>query len=159
MLALPVDIDNNMTDSFSQFTVSTADVAILPLVKRFFHSQGMRSQAAKTDDVIIVRNTETKNNSIIGALRLCPLKDSWLLRSMSIESSYQRQGIGLYLLNQIKDNLKDKQCYCFPYRHLEYFYTKAGFKIINVESANEEIKILYRQYSKSGKDILIMQFV
>lgn len=134
-------------------------MTILPLVKRFFHAQGMRSQAAKVDEVIIARNQQPASNTIIGALRLCPLSDSWLLRSMSIESSFQRKGIGLYMLEEIKTNLSEKKCYCFPYIHLEEFYRKAGFKVIDERDASDEIKQLYRQYTDSGKDILIMQFV
>ena len=148
-----------MTDSLPQITVSTADVTILPLVKRFFHTQGMRSQAAKVDEIIITRNKQSPNNTIIGALRLCPVQNSWLLRSMSIEHSFQRKGIGLYMLKQIKDNLSKKECYCFPYKHLEEFYRKAGFQVIDESEANDEIRQFYRQYIESGKDILIMQFV
>lgn len=148
-----------MTDSFPQITVSTADVTILPLVKRFFHAQGMRAQAAKVDEVIIARNDHASSNSIIAALRLCPIKGSWLLRSMCVDQGHQRQGIGLYMLEQIKANLSEKKCYCFPHRHLESFYRTAGFQIVDVNDVNNEIKLLYLQYIESGKDILIMQFV
>lgn len=146
-----------MTDSFSQITVSTADVTILPLVKRFFHAQGMRAQAAKVDEIIIARNNHLPNNAIIAALRLCPVKGSWLLRSMCVDQNHQRQGIGLYMLEQIKHNLSEKKCYCFPHRHLESFYQTAGFLVVNENDANVEIRQLYQQYIESGKDILIMQ--
>lgn len=148
-----------MTDSLTNITVTTADVAILPLVKRFFHSQGMRSQAAKADEVVIARDKQSANHAIIGALRLCPINDHWLLRSMSVQQAYQRKGIGLYMLEQIKASLRDKQCYCFPYPHLESFYRQAGFQIIDATEASDEIQQLYRQYLDSGKDILIMQYV
>lgn len=147
-----------MTGSFPQITVSTADVTILPLVRRFFHAQGMRAQAAKVDEIIIARNNHLPNNAIIAALRLCPVKGSWLLRSMCVDQNHQRQGTGLYMLEQIKHNLSEKKCYCFPYRHLESFYQTAGFQVVNENDTNDEIKLLYQQYIESGKDILIMQF-
>lgn len=146
-----------MTDSLSQFTVSIADTAILPLVKRFFQSQGMRSQAAKSDDVVIIRDAAA-NNIIIGALRLCPVNGSWLLRSMSIDKDYQRQGLGLYMLEQIKTTLKDKQCYCFPYCHLESFYQAAGFIKTQASDADSGIEQLYKQYTEKGKQLLIMRY-
>lgn len=147
-----------MTDSLTQITISSADAAILPLVKRFFHAQGMRSQAARADDVIIARDKQTANRNIVAALRLCPLQDSWLLRSMSVQKEYQRRGIGLTMLQQINDQLSEKACYCFPYPHLESFYARAGFKLIEPEQATEEIKQLFMQYKNNGKDIIIMQF-
>ncbi|MDH5426126.1 MAG: hypothetical protein OEY29_14150 [Gammaproteobacteria bacterium] len=148
-----------MTDSLTHITVTTADALILPLVKRFFHSQGMRSQAAKADQVVIARDTSAANSPIIAALRLCPLDNSWLLRSMSVAEKYRRQRIGLYMLDQIRENLKAKKCYCFPYAHLESFYSQGEFKIIDAQDASDEIQQLYRQYLDSGKGILIMQIV
>jgi len=148
-----------MPDSFNQITVSIADPSILPLIKRFFHSQGMRAQAAKSDDIVIARDNTNNVNQIIGALRLCPVEGSWLLRSMCIDETFQRQGVGLNMLNKIQANLSSKSCYCFPYTYLENFYEKAGFQIINTADAAPEIQTLYEQYLKSGKKISIMQFL
>ena len=119
----------------------------------------MRAQAAKSDDIVIARDNTNNVNQIIGALRLCPVEGSWLLRSMCIDETFQRQGIGLNMLNKIQANLSSKSCYCFPYTYLENFYEKAGFQIINTADAAPEIQTLYEQYLKSGKKISIMQFL
>ena len=144
-----------MPDSFDNITVSIAEPSILPLIKRFFHSQGMRAQAAKSDDIVITR---ANGNIIIGALRLCPVGDSWLLRSMCIDEKFQRQGIGLNMLINIRDNLSLKNCYCFPYTYLENFYEQAGFQIIDAADAAPEIQKQYEQYQTNGKKISLMQF-
>ena len=118
----------------------------------------MRAQAAKSDDIIITRTITDNGSAIIGALRLCPVKGSWLLRSMCIDEQFQGKGIGLHMLEQIQNNLSSKDCYCFPYTYLENFYKKAGFQIIDASDATPEIQALYEQYLKNGKNISIMQF-
>jgi len=117
----------------------------------------MRAQAAKNDEVIIARDSQTKAQKIIAALRLCPYEDSWLLRSMSVDPDYQRRGIGLKMLTENKKILKDKNCYCFPYRHLQDFYQQAGFELIHGDNASPVIQQLFQQYTDSGKDIILMQ--
>ena len=119
----------------------------------------MRAQAAKNDDVIIARDSQTKEQKIIAALRLCPYEDSWLLRSMSVDQEYQRRGIGLKMLLENQLTLKDKACYCFPYRHLQDFYQQAGFQLIHTDKASPVIQQLFQQYIDSGKDIILMQMV
>ena len=118
----------------------------------------MRAQAAKSDDIVIARSDNDANKKIIGALRLCPVENSWLLRSMCIDESYQRQGIGLYMLNKIREQLSSKQCYCFPYQHLETFYASAGFQLIDASTATPEIQALFSQYCEQGKSISLTQF-
>jgi len=119
----------------------------------------MRAQAAKIDVIIIARAPQANNSAIIGALRLCPVKGGWLLRSMSIRQDYQRQGIGSLMLGQIKAQLAEKTCYCFAYRHLQSFYQKAGFKPGDETAVSEEISQRYRQYRQKGKDIVLMQSI
>jgi len=117
----------------------------------------MRAQAAKNDTVIIARDSQTTAQKIIAALRLCPYEDSWLLRSMSVDQAYQARGIGLKILLESQQTLKDKGCYCFPYRHLQGFYQKAGFKLIHTDNASPAIQQLFQQYLDSGKNIILMQ--
>jgi len=119
----------------------------------------MRAQAAKNDEVIIARDSQTTAQKIIAALRLCPYEDSWLLRSMSVDQEYQRRGIGLKMLLENQQSLKEKDCYCFPYRHLQGFYQKAGFKLIHNDDASPVIQQLFQQYLDSGKDIILMRII
>ena len=116
----------------------------------------MRAQAAKSDDIVITR--ANNENQIIGALRLCPVGGSWLLRSMCIDEKFQGQGIGRNMLDNIRDTLLSKSCYCFPYTYLENFYEQAGFQVIDAADATAEIQTLFEQYRRNGKKISIMQF-
>lgn len=151
-----------MHDSLlDQISVTKADTLILPLVKRFFRDQGMRAQAAKADEIFIASlatGTTATSQTIIGALRLCPLGEHWLLRSMSIAQPYQRRGIGLFMLQQIQPVLAAKHCYCFPYSHLQSFYLQAGFQLADSSRCPPEIKRLFEQYLDAGKAICLMQF-
>jgi len=153
----PDDNDNNMLYSLNNLSVEVADPAILPLIKRFFQHNGMRAQAAKSDRIFIARLLSDNNRPVIAALRLCKIGEDWLLRSMCVEKSYQRQGIGLHMLQQINKELKEKNCVCFPYSHLQSFYQQAGFQLIDSTQVSADIQQRFRQYNDSGRDIIIMQ--
>lgn len=155
----PADNDNNMPDPLNNISVEAAEKNILPLIKRFFQHNGMRAQAAKADRVFIARDNSNNRQTIIAALRLCPVSDSWLLRSMCVETSFQRQGIGLHMLKQLKHELAEKQCYCFPYSHLQVFYQQAGFSLISPEQANADIVQKFNLYNEQNRDIQLMQFI
>lgn len=142
-----------MRVSLNNITIKKADIHELQQVKRFYREHKMRPQAAKRDDVYIA----TLNNKVIGALRLCLYDDAWLLRSMCVQTRLRGQGIGKYMLDCIRDILSEKQCYSFPYQHLEHFYQQAGFKIISAEEAPESIAEKYNDYLMNGRKILLMQ--
>jgi len=146
-----------MTDSFNKILVEVADPAILPLIRRFFQQNGMRAQAAKSDRIFIARLLSDKSKTVIAALRLCKIGEDWLLRSMCVEKSFQRQGIGLYILKQIKTELEEKNSICFPYSHLQSFYQQAGFQPVDFTQMSTDIQQRFRQYKDSGRDIIIMQ--
>ena len=148
-----------MPDSLDKISVSLAEVTILPLVKRFFQANRMRAQAAKSDLVFIARLTDQQNNPIIGALRLCPVDSSWLLRSMVVDKNYQRQGIGHKILLEIKQELAEKKCFCYAYRHLQGFYQHAGFRCTELSEVPESIAQRFLQYQASHNEIILMQFI
>ena len=123
-------------------------------VKRFFRRQGMRPQAAKLDQVYMA----LLNNQLVAALRLCPFDDAWVLRSMCVESSLRGEGIGGEMLSLLASVFEATQCYCFAYDHLEGFYRRAGFRLVDVEDAPLLVAEKFRQYCTSGKKICLMQY-
>jgi len=145
---------NNMLAPFNNIIITTAQPAILPQVKRFFREQGFRPQAPRGDEIHIA----LLDDRLIGALRLCPHDQAWLLRSMCIQQDFRQQGIGSFMLQQLQPQLARQPCYCFPYEHLQRFYQRAGFQQVSPEQAAIGIADKYRQYLDSGKKILLMQY-
>jgi len=118
----------------------------------------MRAQAAKADRVFIARADTNKPKSIIAALRLCPLGNSWLLRSMCVDQPFQRHGVGRQMLKLLKAELATTNCYCFAWSHLQDFYQQAGFSLIDIDQASDEIANRFKQYADNNRDIQLMQF-
>ena len=113
----------------------------------------MRAQAPKGETIFIA----SLDSRIIAALRLSPVGHNYLLRSMCVSSELRNQGIGSFLLQQIQPDLADINCYCFPYSHLESFYSSAGFSLINIETAPEAIRDKFQRYVNNGKKICLMK--
>ena len=113
----------------------------------------MRGQAPKGEDIYIA----SLSSGIVAALRLSPVGNNFLLRSMCVATDLRKLGIGSYLLDQIQSELADINCYCFPYSHLQNFYTSAGFALIETESAPEAIRDKFQRYINNGKDICLMK--
>jgi predicted GNAT family N-acyltransferase len=143
-----------MLESLDNITIKKAEGFMLTQVKRFYREHKMKAQAPKTDDIYIA----LLNNKLIGALRLCPYENSWLLRSMCIKTDMRGKGIGRFMLNQLTTIFHEKQCYCFPFNHLENFYKTVGFEKIPTGDAAEIIEKKYTGYLANGKKILLMQF-
>jgi len=113
----------------------------------------MRAQAPKGERIYIV----TLDSRIIAALRLSPIGNSHLLRSMCVAADLRHQGIGSYLLQQIQPELANLNCYCFPFTHLQNFYGSADFIALKVESAPEAIQDKFLRYINNGKNICLMK--
>ena len=143
-----------MLESLEDITIKKAEGFMLTQVKRFYREHKMKPQAPKSDDIYIA----LLGNKLIGALRLCPYESTWLLRSMCIKTDLRGKGIGHYMLSKLVEILAEKQCYCFPYSHLENFYHKIGFEKITSNDTAEVIEKKYNGYIANGKKILLMQF-
>ena len=113
----------------------------------------MRAQAPKGDIVYIA----TLNNIIVAALRLHPVNNLHLLRSMCVSAEKRHMGIGSALLAYLQPQLNDLQCYSFPYTHLSNFYSAANFVSYDVDSVPEAISNKFNRYLKNGKKICLMK--
>ncbi len=133
--------------------VTLANHYNLPLVKQFYKKNGMRAQAPKGEKIF----TTTLNNKLVAALRLSPVNQYHLLRSMCVSEKLRHMGIGSALLQAIQPELNQLNCYCFPYSHLQAFYTTADFVICDALSAPPEITDKFYRYLNNGKDICLMK--
>ncbi len=133
--------------------VTLADHYNLPLVKQFYKKHGMRAQAPKGEKIF----TATLDNKLVAALRLSPVNQYHLLRSMCVSEELRHMGIGSALLQAIQPALSQLDCYCFPYTHLQAFYAAAGFITCEATSAPPEITDKFYRYLNNGKNICLMK--
>jgi len=130
-----------------------AEPFTLPLVKQFYKQNGMRAQAPKGDLIYIAR----LNNQIVAALRLHPVGDSYLLRSMCVDTQQRKQGIGSALLSYCQSAFSEINCYSFPFEYLQGFYHRANFKPCKAENAPTDITLKFTRYLENGKKICLMK--
>ncbi len=97
-------------------------------VNTFYVSQ-RRGREAKLDDVLLL--VENDAHEVVGAVRLCLEESHLVLRGMLIERNYRQQGLGTQMLHRLEKHMRDQDCYCLPWTHLETFYGKVGFKTVD----------------------------
>lgn len=117
----------------------------------------MRAQAPKNEMVYSARLKQQSGQPLVAALRLSPLGDDFLLRSMCVATERRRQGIGLQFLQGLQPVLTTHRVYCFPFSHLVAFYQQAGFTLIDPEDAPAGITDKFLRYLNNGKNICLMQ--
>lgn len=137
--------------------VQQVDHYTLPLIRQFYKKNGMRAQAAKNELVYSARLKQQSVQPLVAALRLSPLGDDYLLRSMCVAAEQRRQGIGQQFLQALQPVLASHTIYCFPFSHLVGFYQQAGFALVATEDAPPGIADKFLRYLNNGKDICLMQ--
>jgi N-acetylglutamate synthase-like GNAT family acetyltransferase len=142
-----------MTENTSdKLEFKLADHYTLPLVKQFFKKNGMRAQAPKGDIIYIA----TLDNQIVAALRLQPIQNCHLLRSMCVHQGLRKTGIGSALLNFLQAELSKLCCYSFPYEHLAEFYSRANFHLCETDIVPQAIAGKFVRYIGNGKKLILM---
>lgn len=122
-----------------------------PLVNKFYKKFYKKGMAGKNELVYVVQKKE-----IICAAKIKPLDDSYLLSGVVCNTAHQRQGYASCLIKNIVLS-HDKPLYCFPYPHLEKFYTQLGFIAIDTSKAPEVIQQRFINYTQR-KTLLLMIF-
>lgn len=133
--------------------VQQIDHYTLPLIKQFYKKNGMRAQAPKNELIYSAR----LEAQLIAALRLSPLGNDYLLRSMCVAAELRRQGIGQQFLQALQPVLASHKVYCFPFSHLVDFYQQANFELITTDDAPPAIADKFLRYLNNGKHICLMQ--
>ena len=147
-------------------SVERLDQLHLPLVNKFYKACRYSAKAGRTDVVFVVRlQAESAHQPIIAALRLqlqqsnialVGASPSYFLRSMCVAPEYRRQGVGLFLLQELRPFLQDHSCYCYPFAHLQSFYSSIGFALRDPSTAPAHMVEAFMRYRRQGRDIVLM---
>ncbi len=103
--------------------IRAASTEELGLVQAFYHANGYQPSLGPSDRILVALDC----GELCGALRLCEEGGVLLLRGMRVSQPFQRQGIGSRLLRAAEELIGDRACFCIAHRHLESFYSRAGF--------------------------------
>lgn len=76
---------------------------------------------------------------IVGALRLFPASGRLVLRTMVVAEERRGRGIGRAMLRAASERIGERECYCFPWPHLERFYGEIGFRPIDRQAVPPEL--------------------
>lgn len=103
-------------------------------------------------------------NKIIGSARLIPLQaqSSFWLRGVFIDSTSRKQGLGTKLMQQLHQSITQEHenvyIYAFPLGHLQSFYEKLGYQLLNKQALPIELKQRYERAEQQNKGWLCMRF-
>jgi GNAT superfamily N-acetyltransferase len=69
----------------------------------------------------------------------------------------RRRGIGTQLLEAAELLIGGRECLCIPHRHLQSFYGRIGFMVIDESEAPSFLRARWAEYrDKYGLDVIIM---
>jgi len=125
-----------------------------PLVNRFYKANGHKGKARGNETIYVIRDQQM----IVAAVRLCPKQEGWLLRSLWVARERRGEGIGSILIKDVMARPEHTPCWCYPYDHLTAFYESAGFILLTVKEAPEDISGPFEAYQKKGNRILLMGY-
>jgi N-acetylglutamate synthase-like GNAT family acetyltransferase len=124
-------------------------------VNAFYQAHGGRALARDHDLFFLALDGET----ILGAVRYCVENDVPLLRSMMIDGSVRRGGLGTLLLKRFStflDETDARNVFCVPYAHLESFYQSVGFQKVREDSAPDFLQARLREYRQKPTEFILM---
>lgn len=142
----------------------------LPLVNRFYKASRYSAKAGRGEAVFVARHlvasvsgasVEPSAGEIVAAVRLQLKSDGWwFLRSMCVKPELQGQGIGRQLLLGLNEFLSTRDCFCYPFDHLEGFYGVLDFEPVkdsNMALMPSFMREPYQRYTQQGRKIILMR--
>ena len=133
-------------------TVRSIDRSEFSRVLSFYQETEYKGGLTESDQVVIAE----RHGKLLAAVRLCEETGELVLRGMWVSTSVQRQGIGTRLLEGLVPFLRDRVCYCLPYRYLKEFYGTIGFVELNPTDAPYPLQERLEHYRTMGLDSIIM---
>lgn len=133
--------------------IALAKITDLENIRVFYKKCGYGGGANKEDTILVAK----EDNKIIGVVRLCNENEKIILRGMQVASTYRNQGIGKQLLKKLNNIIKNQECYCLPYAHLENIYNLIGFKQIKLSDAPSFLQTRFKTYIQRGLKVIIMK--
>jgi GNAT superfamily N-acetyltransferase len=132
-------------------------------VNKFYKKQKHKGSASGEERVFVITENqclalepaENNNITILAAVRLVPAHGYYWLRSLYVEKGLRGQKLGSRLMAFVNDQV-DIDIHCFPYPHLQPFYTQSGYGLTPLTTAPEPLQQLYQRYNRKGDSILFM---
>jgi len=121
-------------------------------LNRFYKRNGHKGKAREQDSCFWLQEGE----QIVAALRLTVEDDFCLMRGLWVDQHRQRQGLGSELIQRSRPYWPDKPCYCFPYAHLQGFYSRLGFSQDTEQRSPQKLRNRLSGYLKRGETLLLM---
>ncbi len=137
------------------FSIHEASEAEHSDIAAFYECCGYQGGLRDNDTILLA----VRAGSIIGVARLCSEHRVVVLRGMQVLPDFQRQGVGLGLLDKCLSRANDAICYCIPWANLEQFYGSAGFERCEPEDVPGFLSERFSGYLQEGRDVILMQRV
>lgn len=119
-----------------------------------FYLENGYDSPIEDEEILLVVEAEDR---ILAALRLCRENGESVLRGMIVRELHRGLGLGTLLLEYAESVLAGENCYCVPYRELERFYSRIGFRRIDPAGAPEFLRERQRVYREElGLDVILM---
>ncbi|BAY60131.1 hypothetical protein NIES22_01880 [Calothrix brevissima NIES-22] len=134
--------------------ISQAKPNYIEAVKVFYGECGYGGGSISEEDLIFIAQLD---NKIIGAVRLCPNTDFFVLRGMQIIAPFQRQGIGTQLLQICTQQLVNRVCYCIPWQHLRSFYQQVKFQEVSPVEVPIFLRERFDNYISREMKVILMR--
>lgn len=134
-------------------SIYQVSVAEHPDIAAFYETCGY-SGGLTADDAVLVA---VRDESLIGAVRLCSEHQVAVLRGMQVLPDFQRQGVGRALLDVCLSRLDDTVCYCISWSYLKQFYNSGGFECCDSTGVPDFLSGRYSCYVQQGRDVIIMR--
>jgi N-acetylglutamate synthase-like GNAT family acetyltransferase len=125
-------------------------------IDSFYAAHGSRAKA-RVDDIYFLAFL---SKEIIGAVRFCIEEGTPMLRTMLVDLSYRKLGIGTKLLEAYANFVVERSIhdiYCLPYPHLEKFYAKIGFYKIDISTAPKFLEHRAKLYLEGNEIVICMK--
>lgn len=132
--------------------VRSIDRSEFPRVLSFYQETEYSGGLTESDQVVIAE----RHGKLLAAVRLCEESGELVLRGMRVSTAMQRQGVGTRLLEGLVPFLRDRVCYCLPYRHLKKFYETIGFVELDPADAPYLLQERLEHYRIMGLGSIIM---
>lgn len=113
----------------------------IPLANQFYKQVYKKGSSKRNDHVFVLRSTQ-----IICAARLKEIKGCLLLTGVACANQYRQLGLASLLIDKLLQ-MQKTTVYCFPYIHLQHFYEKRGFKLIDAGLLPVQLGLQYQRYN------------